>query len=66
MRFILGLIVGVALMVGGTWIHDHVGPGASKQLVNWTNADEMQQATIDYVRSQIDRLMSMIKGEAST
>lgn len=66
MRFILGLIVGVVLMIGGAWIHDNVGPGASKPLVNWTTANEMQQATIDYVRSQIDRLMSMIKGETST
>jgi len=66
MRFILGLIVGVALMIGGAWIHDNVGSGASKQLVNWTTANEMQQATIDYVRSQIDRLMGMIKGGTST
>jgi hypothetical protein len=66
MRYIIGFIVGVGLMIGGAWIYDHVGPGTSKQLVNWTTANEMQQATIDYVRSQIDRLMTMIKGEAST
>ncbi len=66
MRFILGLIVGVVLMIGCAWIHDNVGSGASKPLVNWTTANEMQQATFDYVRSQIDRLMSMIKGETST
>jgi hypothetical protein len=65
MRFILGLIVGVGVMIGGAWTHDNVvEPG--KPLVNWTTANEMQQATIDYVRLQIDRLMSMIKGATST
>jgi hypothetical protein len=31
--------------------------GASKPLVNWTTANELQQTAFDYVRSQIDRLV---------
>jgi hypothetical protein len=57
MRFIFGLIVGIALTVGGAAIHDNVEPGASKPLVNWTTANELQQTAFDYVRSQIDRLV---------
>jgi hypothetical protein len=31
--------------------------GASKPLVNWTNANELQHTTFDYLKSQFDRLM---------
>ena len=57
MRFILGLIVGVVLTIGGAAIHDNMGAGASKPLVNWTTANELQQTTFDYVRGQFDRLV---------
>ena len=66
MRFVIGFIAGAVLTIGAAAIHDYVEPGASKPLVNWTTANELQHATIDYVRSQIDRLMSMIKGGTST
>jgi len=57
MRFIFGLIVGIGLTVGSAAIHDNTDPGASKPLVNWTTANELQQTTFDYVRAQIDRMM---------
>jgi hypothetical protein len=57
MRFILGLIVGVVLTIGGAAIHDNMEAGASKPLVNWTTANELQQTTFDYVRGQFDRLV---------
>jgi hypothetical protein len=57
MRFILGLIVGVVLTVGGAAIHDNVEPGASSPLVNWTTANDLRQTTVDYVRGQFDRLV---------
>ncbi|HMA71080.1 MAG TPA: hypothetical protein VKP67_06280 [Xanthobacteraceae bacterium] len=57
MRFIFGLIVGVLLTIGGAAIHDNVEPGASKPLVNWTTANELQQTAFDYVRTQFDRLV---------
>jgi len=57
MRFIFGLIVGVVLTVGGAAIHDKMEAGASKPLVNWTNANELQQTSFDYLKSQFDRLM---------
>jgi hypothetical protein len=57
MRFILGLIVGVVLTVGGAAIHDMMEPGASSPLVNWTTANDLRQTTTDYVRGQFDRLV---------
>jgi hypothetical protein len=58
MRFIFGLIVGVGLTIGGAAFHDNMmEAGASKPLVNWTTANELQQTTFDYVRAQIDRLV---------
>jgi hypothetical protein len=57
MRFIFGLIVGVVLTVGGAAIHDKMEADASKQLVSWTNANELQRTTYDYLKSQFDRLM---------
>jgi hypothetical protein len=57
MRFILGLIVGVVLTVGGAAIHDNIEPGASSPLVNWTAANDLRQTTVDYVRAQFDRLV---------
>jgi hypothetical protein len=57
MRFILGLILGAALTVGGAFIHDTMESGAAKPLVNWTNAAELQKVTFDYVKEQVDRLI---------
>jgi hypothetical protein len=57
MRFIIGLIVGAALTVGGAFIHDTMESGAAKPLVNWTNAAELEKATYDYLKSQVDRLV---------
>ena len=55
MRFIFGLVIGVALTLGGAAIHDNME--ASKPLVNWTNANELQHTTFDYLKAQFDRLM---------
>jgi hypothetical protein len=57
MRFILGLIVGVGLTVGGAAIHDNMEAGSSKPLVNWTTANELQHTTFDYVKAQFDRVV---------
>jgi hypothetical protein len=58
MRFIFGLIVGVVLTVGGAYIYDHVTEaGTAKPLVYWTNANDLQHTTFDYLKSQFDRLM---------
>ena len=57
MRFVIGLIVGVALTVGGAYIHDKMESGAAKPLVNWENAAELEKATYDYLKSQVDRLV---------
>ncbi len=58
MRFIIGLIVGVGLTVGGAYLHDRMDAGASKPLVNWTNVAELQRTTYDYLKVQFDRMMS--------
>jgi hypothetical protein len=60
MRFILGLIVGVALTVAGAAIHDNMEPGASSPLVNWTTANDLKQTTVNYVRDQFDRLVKWV------
>jgi len=57
MRFIFGLITGVALTIGGAFIHDSLETGAAKPLVNWTNAVELERATFDYLKIQFDRMM---------
>ncbi len=56
MRFILGLIVGIGLTIGGAAIHDNMEPGASNPLVNWTTANELRQTTVDYVKGQFDNV----------
>lgn len=60
MRFILGLIVGVVLTIGGAYLHDSMDAGAVKPLVNWTNAADLQQSTVDYVKGQFDRMMKWV------
>ena len=57
MRFILGLIVGVALTIGGAAIHDNMEPSP---IVNWTTADDLQKTTANYVRVQFDRLVKWV------
>ena len=54
MRFIIGLIFGVVLTVGGAAIHDNMAPNP---LVNWATANVLRQTTVDYVKGQFDRLM---------
>jgi hypothetical protein len=60
MRFIFGLIVGVALTIGGAAIHDNMEPGASSPVVNWTTADDLQKTTVNYVIAQFDRLVKWV------
>jgi hypothetical protein len=60
MKFVIGLIVGVALTVGGAAVHDYMEPGASTPLVNWTTANDLRQTTVDYVRAQFDRLAKQL------
>jgi hypothetical protein len=58
MRFIIGLILGAALTVGGAAFHDNMmESGAAKPLVNWTNASELEKVTYDYLKAQVDRLI---------
>jgi hypothetical protein len=57
MRFVIGLIVGAALTVGGAYIHDTMESGAAKPLVNWTNTAELEKVAYDYVKAQVDRLV---------
>lgn len=60
MRYIMGFIVGVALTIGGAAIYDSMGPGTANPLVNWTNANDLQRTTVDYVKAQIDRLAKQL------
>jgi hypothetical protein len=60
MRFIIGLMVGAAVTIGGAAIHDNIEPGASSPVVNWTTASDLRQTTVDYVRVQFDRLVKWV------
>ncbi len=57
MRFIFGLIIGVALTIGGAYVHDSLDSGAAKPLVVWVNVVELEHTTYDYLKAQFDRLM---------
>src|SRR5258708_6290929 len=57
MRFIFGLIVGVALTIGSAAIHDSMEPSP---VVNWTTADNLQKTTVNYVLAQFDRLVKWV------
>ncbi len=57
MRFILGLIIGAALTIGGAYVHDSMEGGTAKPLVNWTTVSEVERASFDYLKAQFDRLM---------
>jgi hypothetical protein len=63
MRFILGLIIGAVLTVGGAFIHDSLDPGSAKPLVNWTNAAELQKVTFEYVKGQAESLIKWATGK---
>jgi len=58
MRFILGLIIGAALTIGGAYIHDHLESGAAKPLVVWSNAGEVSASTYEYLKAQFDRAVN--------
>ena len=60
MKYVFGFIVGVAVTIGGAAIYDSMGPGTGKALVNWTTANDLQRTTVDYVRSQFDRLAKQL------
>jgi hypothetical protein len=60
MRFILGLIVGILLTIGGAFIHDSLDAGAAAPLVNWTNVSTLQHATFDSLKAQFDRLVKWV------
>jgi hypothetical protein len=57
MRFILGLIIGIALVIGGAYVHDNTEAGAGKPLVYWDNVNTLEHTTFDYLKAQFDRLM---------
>ena len=56
MRFIMGLIVGAALTIGGAYIHDNMG--GAKPLVDWSNAREVTASAYEYVKAQFDRAVN--------
>jgi hypothetical protein len=58
MRFIMGLIIGAALTIGGAYIHDHLESGAAKPLVVWSNAGEVTTSAYEYLKAQFDRAVN--------
>jgi hypothetical protein len=59
MRFISGVIIGIALTIGGAYFHDQSLPSdASQRLVNWTVAGELARNGATIARNEFDRLMA--------
>lgn len=53
MRFLLGLIFGIALTIAVAWVIDHIGSGGPEsRLVNWDQVEK----TVDNVRQSVRRL----------
>ena len=59
MRVILAFLVGIAVTVGGAYIHDASLPEASKQrLVNWDTTLDLARWSMARAREEFDKLTS--------
>ena len=59
MRLIFGVIVGIALTIGGAYLHDSPLPAASNQrLVNWDVAGDLSGWAVERVREEWNRLIA--------
>ena len=57
MRSIFAFILGIAVTVGGAYLRDAYFAGDSaRPLVNWPEVADSSRATIDFARTQWDRL----------
>jgi len=60
MRFILGIIVGCAITVGGAYVADAILPSAvAKPMVNWDVVDKDWQSFTHGVRNTWNKLASI-------
>jgi hypothetical protein len=55
MRFISGVIIGVALTIGGAYVHD-ITATESKPFVNWDSVGTSTRAAALVVREKWDQL----------
>jgi len=57
MRFIMGILIGFIVLVGGAYIHDQSVPDTTgKRLVNWDVAGDLARKGADRARSEFDKL----------
>lgn len=61
MRFLLGIIVGIGLTIGGAYLYDSRGASdatsaAARPMVNWDVVDMNWQRATSRVREEWDRL----------
>jgi hypothetical protein len=60
MRSIFAFLLGVAVTIGGAYLHDTAapqpGPGTSKRLVNWDAVGELARWGADRARDEWNRL----------
>ena len=61
MSFIRGMIVGVILTVLAAYAHDNMERGATKPLVNWPRATEMEKTAQGYITQVYDRISNWVK-----
>ena len=56
MRFLSGVIIGVALTIGGAYVHDITAADSQKPFVNWDSVGTSTRAAAVVVREKWDQL----------
>jgi hypothetical protein len=56
MRLILGILIGLAVVIGGAYLHDQAIPENGKRLVNWDVAGELTRRSVERVREEFEKL----------
>lgn len=55
MRSIVAFLLGVAVTIGGAYVHDNVSASTAKPFVNWDAVKESTQSGYDFARAQIEK-----------
>lgn len=58
MRFIVGILIGFAIVIGGAYFHDQSMPEPGQRVVNWEVAGNLTRAAVDRVREEFDKLIA--------
>jgi hypothetical protein len=56
MRFIVGILIGFAIVIGGAYVHDQSIAEGGKKVVNWDVAGDLTRKGVDRAREEFDKL----------